>query len=150
MAAVASGISIAAAAIITAHYETQRGQIELKISDLQAKKAIAHSPSATTGLTAARRELSQRKNAGLPTVVVLEALSRILPDQTYLTEFRIEGTKLRLVGTTRDAPALIALLEQSHFFSHASFFAPTTRASLPNAERFHIEATIEARDPVRS
>ena len=93
---------------------------------------------------------AQRKNASLPSVVVLEALSQILPEQTYVTEFRIEGTKLRLVGVTSDAPALIALLEESHFFSHASFFAPTTRSSSQTAERFHIEATIEPLDSARS
>jgi general secretion pathway protein L len=150
VAAVACGVSIGAAAIVAAQYETQREELELKISSLQSKaKAAAHSP-VTTGLADARKDLAQRKNASLPSVVVLEALSQILPEQTYVTEFRIEGTKLRLVGVTSDAPALIALLEESHFFSHASFFAPTTRSSSQTAERFHIEATIEPLDSARS
>ena len=39
-------------------------------------------------------------------MIVLEVLSQILPDHTYVTEFRIEGDKLRLMGVTRDAPSL--------------------------------------------
>ena len=37
-------------------------------------------------------------------VIVLEVLSQILPDHTYVTELRIEGDKLRVIGVTRDAP----------------------------------------------
>jgi len=69
-------------------------------------------------------------------VIVLETLSQILPDHTYLAELRIDGNKLRLTGITRDAPSLIGLIEQSAHFKRATFFAPTTRASSDSGERF--------------
>jgi general secretion pathway protein L len=34
-------------------------------------------------------------------VIVIEALSQILPDHIYVTELRIEADKLRLIGVTR-------------------------------------------------
>ena len=76
-------------------------------------------------------------------MIVLEVLSQILPDHTYVTELRIEGDKLRVIGITRDAPCLIRLMEQSPNFTRATFFAPTTRAPSDPGERFHIEAQIE-------
>ena len=76
-------------------------------------------------------------------VIVLEVLSQILPDHTYVTELRIEGDKLRVIGVTRDAPGLIRLIEQSPNFTRATFFAPTTKAPTDPGERFHIEAQIE-------
>ena len=73
------------------------------------------------------RALERRKYQTAASVIVLDVLSQILPDHTYVTELRIEGDKLRVIGVTRDAPALI-LIEQSPYFTRATFFAPTTRA----------------------
>jgi general secretion pathway protein L len=82
--------------------------------------------------------------------MVLEALSEILPDHTYVTEFRIEANKVRLIGVTRDAASLIELIERSGRFKGASFFAPTTRSSSDANERFHIEVTIQPNATLRS
>ena len=83
-------------------------------------------------------------------VLAIEELSRILPDHTYVTELRIEGNKLRLVGITRDAPSLIGLIEQSARFSRATFFAPTTRLPSDQGERFHIEVQLQPLVSARS
>jgi general secretion pathway protein L len=96
------------------------------------------------------RALERRKYQNPSSVIVLEALSQILPDHTYVTELRIEGDKLRLIGVTRDAPGLIRLIEQSANFTRATFFAPTTRGPSDPGERFHIEAQIEPVFAVRS
>lgn len=96
------------------------------------------------------RALERRKYQNPSSVIVLEALSQILPDHTYVTELRIEGDKLRLIGVTRDAPGLIRLIEQSQNFTRATFFAPTTKGPSDPGERFHIEAQIEPVFVVRS
>ncbi len=93
--------------------------------------------------TIARRALSRRKNEIPASVIALEVLSQILPDNTYVTELRIEADKLRITGVSREAPALIRLIEQSRHFSSATFFAPTTRAASDPGDRFNIEARIE-------
>src|SRR5262249_17529527 len=87
--------------------------------------------------------IMRRKHEVPSSVIVLEALSQILPDHTYVTELRITGDKMQVVGVTRDAPSLIRLIEQSKHFTRATFFAPTTRSPSDPGERFHIGAHIE-------
>jgi general secretion pathway protein L len=67
-------------------------------------------------------------------VIVLEALSRALPDTAHLTELRFENATL-----------LIAPLQQSGHLADVRFFAPTTRGSDGTLFRFHIEGRIEPR-----
>lgn len=87
--------------------------------------------------------LARRKNQTQASVIVLEELSRILPDNTYVTELRIDGNTVQIVGITDDAPSLIRLMEQSSHFSRATFFAPTTHAPSERGDRFHVEARLE-------
>lgn len=84
--------------------------------------------------------LAKRKQTTPSSVLVLEAVSRVLPDTTYVTELRVEGDKMQVVGMTQDAPSLIRLIEQSPHFTRATFFAPTARGQSDPGERFHIEA----------
>jgi general secretion pathway protein L len=75
--------------------------------------------------------------------IVLEALSRALPDGAYLTELRLENVTLRMTGLANDAPSLIASLEHSGHLNDVHFFAPTTRGPDGALFRFNIEARVE-------
>jgi general secretion pathway protein L len=93
--------------------------------------------------TIAEGALARRKNKSPSAVIALEILSQILPDDTYVTELRIEGDKLRITGITRDAPRLIRLIEQTRHFRKASFFAPITRLGSDPGDRFSIETQMD-------
>jgi general secretion pathway protein L len=90
--------------------------------------------------------LERRKYDTPASVLVLEALSAVLPDHTYVTELHLAGNKLQIVGITRDAPSLIPLIEQSQHFARATFYAPTTRSPSDPGERFHIETRVEPKN----
>ncbi len=76
-------------------------------------------------------------------VVVIEALSRALPDNAYLTELNLQNTTFRIVGLTSDAPSLIAPLEHSRIVTDVHFFAPTTREPDGKHFRFYIEGRVQ-------
>ena len=92
--------------------------------------------------------LERRKYETPSSVIVLEALSRLLPDHTYVTELHLAGSKLQISGITRNAPSLIPLIEQSQHFTRATFYAPTTRSPSDPGERFHIETRVEPKNTV--
>ncbi len=135
-----AGVSLSAAALAGARYGSAQEELARRIAERRAAIRLGRDgPQASTPL----RALERRKYQNPSSVIVLEVLSQILPDHTYVTELRIEGDKLRLIGVTRDAPALIRLIEQSPNFTRATFFAPTTKGPSDPGERFHIEAQIE-------
>jgi general secretion pathway protein L len=74
--------------------------------------------------------------------ILLEVLSRALPDTAYLTDISIQNLNLRISGLVTDAPSLIAPLENSGHFSDVHFFAPTTRVQHNALSTFHIESKI--------
>jgi general secretion pathway protein L len=138
-AGVAAAASLLLSAYIESSLQSQQGELQRQLS--QRRAALRLDPnSAESGLGL----LAKRKQATPSSVMVLEAISRVLPDTTYVTELRIEGDKVQVVGMTQDAPSLIRLMEQSPQFTRATFFAPTTRAANEPGERFHIEAHITA------
>ena len=140
LAAAALSLAVATAAdqIAGAALDAQKSDVLHRVAERRA--AILRNGSA--GAASTQVALEQRKQATPSSVIVLEALSNILPDHTYATELRVEGDKLQVAGITHDAPSLIRLIEQSPHFTRATFFAPTTRSPGDPGERFHIEARI--------
>ena len=93
---------------------------------------------------AAEFRILSRKIKGPQVALVIEELTRALPDDTFLTDLELTGAKLRVMGVSRDASALISRIEKSPAFSDAGFFAPTTRRAGEPGEQFRLEATIRA------
>ena len=75
--------------------------------------------------------------------IVLEALSRALPDTAHLTELSLQGATLTIAGVTSDAPSLIAPLEHSGSLTDVRFSAPTTRGADDAHFSFHIVSLVE-------
>jgi general secretion pathway protein L len=137
----ATATAVAASVVIGGDLQARQDGLARRILERRST-AIAARTAAVDPATAAERALVRRKNEAPASVIVLDVLSQVLPDHTYVTELRIEGDKLRLTGVTRDAPSLIGLIEQSQHFTSATFFAPTTRAPSDSGDRFNIEAHI--------
>ncbi len=88
------------------------------------------------------RGLDGRKRLAPVAVVVLDELSSVLPDNTYLTDLSLDGEHLRITGVSANAADLVPILEGSGHFKNATFYAPTTRLAGGATDRFSIEATV--------
>jgi general secretion pathway protein L len=132
-------LSVGAAVVVADDLSERQRDVTRRIAQRGAALRAGLDAAGNTALA----RLERRKHEDPSAVIALEALSQVLPDHTYITELRIEGRKLQIIGFTRDAPALIGLIEQSSHFTRATFFAPTTRSQSDPGERFHIEARME-------
>ena len=96
-------------------------------------------------LTANSRFLTDKKQSSLPVLEVMDELTRILPDDTWITRLDIKGTELQIQGQSSSAAALIPLIESSSMLQNPRFRSPVTQVPRSDAERFHLSA--ETRGP---
>jgi general secretion pathway protein L len=127
-----------AAAIVDGRLQDRQDELARRIAQRRAAVfGILNAPGDPK--TVAETGLARLKNGSPSSVIALEILSGILPDDTYVTELRVEADKLRLSGITHDAPRLIRLIERTSHFSQATFYAPITRSPTATGDRFNIE-----------
>lgn len=90
-----------------------------------------------------------RKQGQQPAVALLEDLSRLLPDTTWVQQLDLKtGPKLRevqLAGETGSSSQLIEVLERSGTLANASFKSPLTKGITPGTERFLLTAEVKPR-----
>jgi len=83
----------------------------------------------------------ERDKAGRP-LAVLAAATRVLPDDTYLTEVELQKRKVTLSGRSAAAARLIGPLAADGTFRNPGFTAPVTRVEALHTELFTINAEI--------
>lgn len=85
-------------------------------------------------------ELVARKNARPTTIAIIDDMSRILPDNTWLSRLDIAGDEIQIQGQSEAAASLIGLIEESPNFENARFRSPVTQVPQTDSERFHLSA----------
>jgi general secretion pathway protein L len=71
-------------------------------------------------------------------VAVLEEVARLLPDEAWLTEFRLTGDQVVVAGFAARADSLLGLLDASPMLREVRFAAPVTRDRPDAPERFQV------------
>ncbi|MBS34581.1 MAG: hypothetical protein CMO26_18900 [Thiotrichales bacterium] len=82
------------------------------------------------------------KQDALPVTVVLEELSRLLPEGTWLTRLSIRPDRAQLVGNSRSADALVAILEASPVFAEVHFVSSVIRDEQTGTDEFHLSVLL--------
>jgi general secretion pathway protein L len=82
-----------------------------------------------------------------PTVTeLLDTITKLTPDDTWLTELQVASGEVHLIGASGSATALLGLVDQSPSFRNAAFRSSITQDSKINRERFDIAARIAPRE----
>lgn len=93
----------------------------------------------------ASRFLVEKKRAEIMAVQLVDEVSRILPDHTWVSRLDISATELQLQGQSRASSSLIAIVEASPHFENASFRSPVVQVQGTDADRFHLSADVVRR-----
>jgi general secretion pathway protein L len=91
------------------------------------------------------KQLIDRKQEKPPVVAVLDTLSKLIKDDTWLTYAQYAGGQLQIQGESPAASTLISVLEDSDIFANAKFVSPVTRDNATKLERFQVTVDITNR-----
>jgi general secretion pathway protein L len=88
--------------------------------------------------------LSEKKLKTVSTVALIDELTRLLPDDTWVQQLDLHGKELQIQGDTGSSARLIGLFEQSRLLSDANFRSPLTKGRGPSTgDRFQLVATVK-------
>ncbi len=90
--------------------------------------------------------LVNRKRQTPAITELLDIVTRLTPDDTWLTELQVAGSEIHLIGASSSATTLLGLVDQSPSFRNAAFRSSITQDSKIDRERFDIAAHIAPRD----
>ncbi len=120
-------------------FTLNRFTLEYKLGDAQSDaQEVAQLRGSIQNVARAATQLQLVKNSRLPVIMTVERLATMLPDGTWLERLEISGDEIRLQGLSRDASAVLRLLDQAPEFTDVAFLAPVVSRS--EQQRFQIEA----------
>jgi general secretion pathway protein L len=125
-------------------YEAALDEIRAETAKLRARAGAVREAMERSGAAVADLARLQRMRLSqVPTVEVLEELSRLLPDSVWLTDLRIEGDVVDVTGLAKSGAALPPLFVGSGLFADAVLTAPVTLDQREDKERFSLRIRIK-------
>lgn len=148
LAALALLLLLAAVALpITDKYRTiQALESRIQLATGRAEAAL-RLDEAVKSLESDSSFLTEKKLATPMTLEVINELTRILPDSTWINRLSIRGSEIQLQGQSAAAAELIPLLESSDIFGNPRFRSPVTRVQQANTETFYLSAEVTGATP---
>ena len=107
--------------------------------DAKKVKALQKDIDATIDET---RQLLAEKSAAPAMIVMLNTLSSLIKDDTWLSYIQYSDGHLQIQGESPTASTLIGVLEASDLFAHVRFASPVTQDAVSKLERFQITVDV--------
>ncbi|MEY3289043.1 MAG: hypothetical protein RLZZ419_1285, partial [Pseudomonadota bacterium] len=116
-------------------------QVKADFLEKEAKKVKALQ-SEIDAVIDETRQLIKEKNATPKVITILNTLSSLIKDDTWLSYAQYSDGHLQIQGESPEASTLIAVLEASELFVNARFASPVTQDRISKLERFQITVDI--------
>ncbi len=93
-------------------------------------------------MAAASQFLVEKKASDVMIVELIDEISRILPDHTWIARLDLSGTELQIQGQSSASSSLIRIIESSPWFENVRFASPVVQIAGTDNDRVHIVATV--------
>lgn len=149
-----SGLAATALVLLASVIAIPLFQKQQQVAELEPKVAAAMKAAQEGSrlkrnielITRGSAELIARKEVRPTTIAIIDEMSRILPDNTWLSRIDIAGDEIQIQGQSETAASLISLIEESPALENARFRSPLTQIPQTDAERFHLSANWSTRE----
>ena len=84
----------------------------------------------------------EKKASDVMIVELIDEISRVLPDHTWIARLDLKGSELQIQGQSSAASSLIRIIESSPWFENVRFTSPVVQISGTDKDRIHIVATV--------
>jgi general secretion pathway protein L len=143
LAALAAVLLVIAIALPFVHKINAGTQLETEVKQARQEALTAEQVRTELEQLVAEVNALVKKRKERPTVIqVLDELTRLLPDSTWLSRLEVGKMRAKIRGESFNASDLATLIENSALFNDASFDSPVTRNPNTDRERFVISATV--------
>jgi general secretion pathway protein L len=139
-------VVVLAAALVLPIWQKRSAAIAL-IAPVAEAKAAAKEADALRDrldrLSADHNFLPSKKWDGYSAVRIIDELSKLLPDDTFLMQFDFDGKTVQITGETGSSTSMIEAIEASPMFKDVAFKSPTVKIQGTPLDRFHVGAILE-------
>lgn len=138
------GVTLAAYPLVVQKVRT--AELQQQVDAVKEKAQGVQSMQQEMERMAAEAAFVDEKKRQYPEVLeVLNVLTGLLPDDTWLERFEMKGERIRIQGMSADASLLIELLENSPLLQKVSFDSPIVKDQRSGRFRFQIVAELVPR-----
>lgn len=118
--------------------EVRIAELRQRVEEVKAEAVNVQSMRQELELAAQASAYVMEQKRNQPEVLdVLNALTTLLPDDTWLERLEMKGNRVRIQGMSEDASSLIQLLENDPLLQKVSFDSPIVND--PRTERFRFQ-----------
>lgn len=105
----------------------------------ETRQIIDSARATGAGLVHFRRFKADRA----PATMILDEVTRLLPDTAWLQEFRLDNDVVEIAGLAAGASSLLSAFERSSMFRETSFTAPLRQEIGEDRERFRLRTRLK-------
>jgi general secretion pathway protein L len=148
----AAALAVCMLGLIVTYFVNNRRQMDLRYNVLnQQLQELKLQVQSIEGLQSDAERIKKFsgaigkiKKTDISKIKLLEELTSIIPEDSWLTEFRykVNERKVKLSGYAVSASKLIPILEESNMFEKVKFTSPITTEKGRDRERFRLEMIV--------